>query len=145
MHENHILNSVIPGEFSTIYQNDCRITEFKFLEEHWFKFKGKNNFLIYAHYRLYVTVVFKVTIVGIVRRHSNQRVNATAYSKTANREPDGSGNFSSFNNLLGLLEAELFPLFYSGLGTLLTAGPSGIDSHMKIYLPSFMSSGIVHK
>lgn len=74
-----MLHSIFPGEFSMTYQNDCGIIELKTLKEHWIKFKGKIDFLIYAHFRLYVTVVFKVTIVGIVRRHYNHRVNATAY------------------------------------------------------------------
>lgn len=79
-----MLHSIFPGEFSMTYQNDCRIIELKTLKEHWIKFKGKIDFLIYAHFRLYVTVVFKVTIVGIVRTHYNHRVNATAYRRTAN-------------------------------------------------------------
>lgn len=140
----HIFPSVFPGELSTTYQNDHRIIEFKTLKEHWIKCKGNTNFLIYAYFKLYVPVVFKVTIVSIVRRCYNHRLNTTAYRKMAT-ESLMEGELSPFITTCSAWRLSYFLNFTQTSGLFLTARFSGIDLHVKIDLLSLMSSGIVHK
>lgn len=97
------------------------------------QFQRENEFSNICIFKLYVTVVFKVTSAGIVRRHFKHRVNSTAYSKMAESLTEGEispliTTWSAYWRLSYFLN------FTQPLGLFLTARFSGIDSHMKIAL-----------
>lgn len=97
--QESILPSVFPQKISTTYQNYCRITEFKTSKEDFQIRKKKEEKKIIFKYICvlsYITLVFNLTIiVGIIKRHCKYRVNATAYSQMANRQPGRRGSSSS--------------------------------------------------